>query len=202
MKTIYLVKKNPNLSAEENWIKMNGSTFYKFIKSPEGQRRKSLFVTLPACGKKDYAIVIEAEPDVAKEINSENNHRKHLNRVRAKKGYVIISYHAIQQTDEDFYGEELLLDDAISVEDMAIHKIEIESLYEAISCLSWEDQQYIIDVYLSKNPITDIEYAERHGLTQWQVVYMKEKIFQGLRIQMRNICELFPIGDENFTNAQ
>ena len=42
--------------------------------------------------EKDYAIVIEAEPDVAKEINSENNHRKHLNRVRAKKGYVIISY--------------------------------------------------------------------------------------------------------------
>ena len=202
MKTIYLVKKNPNLSAEDNWIKMTGRDFYKFIKTPEGQRRKSLFVTLPACGKKDYAIVIEAEPDVAKKITSENNHRKHLNRERAKKGYVILSYHAIQQTDDDFYGEELLLDDAISVEDMVLHKIEIESLYEAISCLSWEDQQYIIDVYLSKCPITDIEYAEHHGLTQWQVVYMKEKIFQNLRVQMRNNCELFPIGDENFTNAQ
>ena len=135
-------------------------------------------------------------------ITSENNHRKHLNRVKAKKGYVIISYHAMQQTDDDFYGEELLLDDAISVEDMVLHKIEIESLYEAISCLSWEDQKYIIDVYLSESPITDIEYADRHGLTQWQVVYMKEKFFQDLRIQMRNICELFPIGAEKITNAQ
>ena len=202
MKTIYLVKKNPDVSAEDNWIKMKGTAFYHFIKTPEGQRRKSLFVTLPACGKRDYTIVIEAELDLAKEITSENNHRKHLNRVRAKKGYVVISYHAIQQTDEDFYGEELLLDDAISVEDIVLHKIEIESLYEALSCLSWEDQQYIIDVYLSKYPITDIEYAERHGLTQWQVVYMKEKIFQDLRIQMRNICELFPSGDDIFTNAQ
>ena len=202
MKTIYLVKKNPNISADDNWIKMDGSTFYKFIKSPEGQRRKSLFVTLPACGTKDYAIVIEAEPDVAKEINSENNHRKHLNRVRAKKGYITISYHAMQQTDDDFYGEELLLDDAVSVEDIVLHKIEIESLYEAISCLSWEHQQYIIEVYLSKCPLTDIEYAEQHSLTQWQVVYMKEKIFHKLRFQMRNICELFPIDDENFTNVQ
>ena len=85
---------------------------------------------------------------------------------------------------------------------MVLHKIEIESLYEAISRLSWEHQQYIIEVYLSKCPLTDIEYAEHHGLTQWQVVYMKEKIFHNLRFQMRNICELFPIDDENFTNAQ
>ena len=85
---------------------------------------------------------------------------------------------------------------------MVIHKIEIESLYEAISRLSWEHQQYIIEVYLSKYPLTDIEYAEHHSLTQWQVVYMKEKIFHNLRFQMRNICELFPIDDENFTNAQ
>ena len=47
-------------------------------------------------------------------------------------------------------------------------------------------------------------YEERTVVvdSKWQVVYMKEKIFQGLRIQMRNICELFPIGDENITNAQ
>ena len=190
MKTIYLVKKNPNLSAEDNWIKMNGRDFYKFIKTPEGQRRKSLFVTLPACGKKDYAIVIEAEPDVAKEITSENNHRKHLNRESAKKGYVILSYHAIQQTDDDFYGEELLIDDACTVEDQALHQIEIDALYNAISYLSWEDQKYVQDVYLSEERMSDQQYADLNGIERWRVMNRKAAILRDLRILLRNNCEL------------
>lgn len=191
MRTIYLVKKDPNRSAEDNWIKMKGTAFYKFIKTPEGERRRRLFVTLPAFGKHDYAIVIEAEPDIARAITSENNHRKDMNRVKKKKGYLITSYHAIQNTDDDFYGEELLIDDVCNVEKQALQNIEIDTLYNAISCLCWEDQKYIQDVYLSKNRISDQQYADRNGIERWQLMIKKAAILRDLRILLRNNCELF-----------
>ena len=125
-----------------------------------------------------------------------------MNRERAKKGYVILSYHAIQQTDDDFYGEELLIDDACTVEDQALHQIEIDALYNAISYLSWEDQKYVQDVYLSEERMSDQQYADLNGIERWQVLNRKAAILRDLRILLRNNCELIEQHLHNFTNVQ
>ena len=47
MKKIYLVKKDPEKPAsKDNWIIMNSYEFAMFLKTPEGEKRKSAFRSL------------------------------------------------------------------------------------------------------------------------------------------------------------
>ena len=200
MRTLYFVKKNPSLSSSDNWIAMDGVSFYRFIKTPEGQIRKRSFATLKACSEGDYNIVMEAGEEKAHEIKAENNRHNYLRRTQKETGYQVISYHAVNQTDDDFYGEELLIDDALSVEERVLRKIQIDTLYVAISTLPWNDQRYLLEVYLSPNRITDMQYATLYGVTISELKWNKEKILHSLRIYLRNNCELYSFSPKKVSN--
>ncbi len=189
-KAIYLVKTDPNLNDETNWIIMDGIAFYSFLKTKEGQRRKHMFALLKKCEKNDRHIIIEANKKVVSDVNRERHRHEYLNEIKEDIGYTVVSYHAVHRSDEDFYGEELLIDEVCNVEDQALHAIEIEALYDAISTLDWEDQVYLQETYLSFSPITDKEYALKHKLSRKAFRLKKESIFQSLRIALRNNCEL------------
>ena len=186
---IYLVKIDPDLTDESNWIIMDGIAFYTFLKTKEGQRRKHLFTLLSKCSENDKHIIIEANKKVAREVNRERHRHEYLKKGRDEKGYTVISYHAVHRSDEDFYGEELLVDELCNVENQALWSIKKEALYDAISALDWEDQLYLQETYLTYRPITDKEYAHIHKLSRKAFRMKKESIFQSLRISLRNNCE-------------
>ncbi len=164
MKTIYLVKKNPDLSSEDNWIEMSYSEFVLFLETSEGQRRKKLFSIIDPTDRTDTRIVIEADPDMAKLLHKEHCAKKYRARRQRESGYSSISYNAIGENGEDLTGEELISDETCDVEEQAIKNLEAQRLRDAVSQLSDFDQQIVHTLFFSKQDLSNTQCAKKIGI--------------------------------------
>ena len=182
MSKIYLVK-NTLASAQDvsEWIEMNGFDFYKFVKSPEAAGR--FFIKLPSLSAEsnDDAIVIESNETQYRQWCREENHKHYLKRF--KKGYTVISYHAMQ-TDDECYGEELLPDDSVDVEATVEMIMALENLADAMTKLSAEEKWLIYEYFSHEKDQPGI--AAMLGITQQAVSKRVARIIEKLR-KIRNI---------------
>ncbi len=185
MKTIYLVKKNPDLSSEDNWIEMSYSEFVLFLETAEGQRRKKLFSIIDPTDRRDTRIVIEADLDTAKLLHKEHFARKYRARCEKESGYSSISYNAIGENGEDLTGEELISDETCDVEEQAIKNIEAQMLREAVSQLSDYEQQIIQTLFFSSKCINDTQCAQQLGIPRSTLWDQKMSIFAKLEKIMK-----------------
>lgn len=166
MKKLFLVKKNPSICNEDNWIMMSYPEFLDFLKTAEGQRRKKLFTTLDSADNDDYTIVIEADSNNVMELNAEHFARKYRARCQKESGYSSISYNAIGEDGEDLTGEELISDETCDVEEQAIKNIEAQRLRDAILQLSDFEQLVIHTVFFSKERLTAAQCAKQIGIAR------------------------------------
>lgn len=186
MKTIYLVKKNPDLSSEDNWIEMSYSEFVLFLETAEGQRRKKLFSIIDPTDRRDTRIVIEADPDMAKLLHKEHFARKYRARCQKESGYSSISYNAIGENGEDLTGEELISDETCDVEEQAIKNLEAQRLRDAISQLSDFEQVIIHTAFFSKVRLTNTQCARQIGIARSTLWRQKPIILTKLKKILEN----------------
>lgn len=181
MKTIYLVKKNPDLSSEDNWITMSFSEFQLFLKTAEGEKRKKLFSIIDPSDRTDYKIVIEADPDKVKQLYAEHMAKVYRARCQKQSGYSLLSYHAMGESDDDLTGEELLFDNGCDVEEQAIKNIEEQILREAVSQLSDYEQRIIQTLFFSAKRINDTQCAQQLGIPRSTLWEQKKNILAKLK---------------------
>lgn len=181
MKTIYLVKKNPEQpTGNDNWIIMNGKEFKAFRESEEGKRRSNNFIKL--CTEYDEeCIVMECDLEKLKKWKAELNHTAYVQKVNIEAGYGVISYHQFEVEDEDITGEDVMKDEAELIEDAVISKMETERLLSLVGQLSEEDQEYIYRFYLTEKPMMETVYAKTHGIPTSTVNYKKARALARLK---------------------
>lgn len=181
MKTIYLVKKNPNLNSEENWISMSFSEFQLFLQTAEGKRRRKLFSLIDSADKTDCKIVIEADSEMAKLLHAEHAAKEYRARCLRESGYTLLSYHAMGENGDDVLGEELISDSECDVEGQAIKRIEAQRLRDAVSQLSDHEQLIIHALFFSSERLSDSQYAKQIGIPRSTLGRQKKIILAKLR---------------------
>ena len=181
MKTTYLVKKNPEQpTGNDNWIIMDRKQFKAFRESEEGRKRSNNFIKL--CTEYDEeCIVMECDLEKLKKWKAELNHTAYVQKVNKDVGYGVISYHQFEIEGEDITGEDVMKDEAESIEDTVISRMETERLLSLIGQLSEEDQEYIYCFYLTDKPMMETVYAKNNGIPTSTVNYKKARALARLK---------------------
>ena len=181
MKTIYLVKKNTEQpTGNDNWIIIDGKEFKAFRESEEGKRRGNNFIKL--CTEYDEeCIVMECDLENLKKWKAELNHAAYIEKVNKATGYTVLSYHQLEDMEDDINSEELIRDTAESVEDTIIAKLEIERLLKLVGQLNEEEQKLIQTFYLTDTPMMETEYAKSQGIPISTLHNRKNRVIEKLR---------------------
>ena len=186
MKTVYLVKKDVSIDAEDNWIMMDYQQFWSFLISSKGEKRKRYFRRIENCDRKDQRIVIEVDAETARQMDIERDRVKQIRKRRVNSGYVIVSFNAIQDEEYELNGEEAIIDEECDVETDALLNLEIEQLRLAIASLLEDERQFIQQMFLSGNEYSEREFAEILGVSPSSAHWRKTVIFNKVRSYMKN----------------
>ena len=186
MKKIVLVKKDPGRpAAEDNWIVMNSYEFAMFLKTPEGQRRRSGFGMLYGCDYDDVIIIAECGENSARAWRADINRADYIRNRNAKHGNAVFSFTELRPDIAVGHGlEDLLGDDSNSVEESVETRMTREKLSEAIQSLDEEERDLVEKMFLAEPPMTEAEYAESVGIKRHQANYRKQKVLRKLKSLM------------------
>ena len=182
MRTIYLVKKNPEVQGDQdNWITMNSYEFAMFMKTEEGKRRRDFFGEMDAVDEHDYRIIMECDLKGAQRLKCEKRRKQYIREVESKSRYKVISMNELKESDDRSLEETELMDINVNVEERAIEGLMISKLKDALDMLDDEERELIWTLYLSDHCMTATEYAKLKGVTYRAVTHRKEKIFEKIK---------------------
>lgn len=166
----YYIKKDPTIDGPNvEWIAVNGKEFYRLITSPAGKGR--YFIDMD-----DF--MIEANVAEYAEWRSEKNHQNYLS--EQESAVQLLSLQSDMST-ENGSGEEIIPDEAISTEELAIKSIVQQALLAALNSLDAESYHLIDSLILSDERKTEREIASKFGLSQKAVNKRKNKILKNLK---------------------
>lgn len=181
MKTIYLVKKDVSVDSEENWIMMDFQQFTSFLITLKGKEPKRYFRKVANCSRKDQRIVIEVDTETARQMDIERAQANRIRKKIARRGYMVVSYSAIQDEEHELNGEEVIIDEDCDVEEEALLNMETEQLRLAIESLQEDDRQFIQQMFFSGNEYSEREFAEILGVSRSSVRFRKKVVFDKIR---------------------
>ena len=184
MKTVYLVKKDVSIDAEDNWIIMDFQQFNSFLITLKGKEPKRFFRKVANCSSKDQRIIIEVDSETARKMDIERVQAHRIREKRARSEYMLVSYSTIQDEEHELNGEEAIIDEECDVEVEALLNMEIEQLRLAIASLQEDDRQFIQRMFLSGNEYSEREFAEILGASRSAVNWRKTVIFNKIRSYM------------------
>lgn len=181
MKKTYLVKKDPALNTEDNWIFMNGYEFAMFLKTPEGVSRKGNFGWLSPCSEDDVAIIIECSPVEAAKIDRENKRNDYKEKQAEEENIEVISYSSFYNDETEESGEDQLEDTEANVEEAAALIMRKKALKKAIELLPEDERHLISALYSPFHSMTETMYAKAENTTRSAVNALKRKALAHLR---------------------
>ena len=166
----YYIKKDPTIDGPNvEWVAVNGKEFYKLITSPAGKGR--YFIDMD-----DF--IIEANETEYVDWRGEKNHRNYLH--EQETDIQLLSLYSDMPT-ENGSGEEIIPDESICTEDLAIKSIVQKALLAALNSLDAESYQLINFLILSDERKTEREIASKFGLSQKAINKRKNKILKKLK---------------------
>ncbi|MDR1565107.1 MAG: hypothetical protein LBS74_09135 [Oscillospiraceae bacterium] len=179
MKTTYLVWKDPACGGKNpDWQEISGQEFLALVRAVDSPKRHFIKLDSSELDGADGAVVMEASETVYAEWKREKNHRAYLRSVA--KDTSVVSYHALEGEDGTF-GEELLVDTSLDIEQDFIRSQEPELLRTALSRLSEDERQMIEYLYLSANPGTVRGYEEMTGIPKSTVNRRQQAVLAKLK---------------------
>lgn len=166
----YFRKKDPSCKPERiEWIEMNGSEFYRFVNSTEGQGR--YFIDMGD-------VVLEASESDFRNFKAEKNHRYYIQ--AQEENWTTLSLYAIEDKN-GCSGEEAVRDNTQDVEAEAILRMERRALQVALYQLDEESRLLIYALYLADERKTERDIAQKLGVSQNAINKQKKKILQKLK---------------------
>lgn len=165
MKKLFFRWKDENCNGiNPEWVEMTGKEFLDFKRNPKNKHRK--FAEYIDEYQESATIVMEVTKDAYNRWHCEDVIRKRKRTEKIEAGYIEISMdeEICGQNIEDFTLHDVIADDSVDVEQDAINLCEISRLREVLKMLTNEEMELIEALYLSKNPMTERDYAKRLGL--------------------------------------
>lgn len=168
MSIFFIEDKNGNYfsaNGKRRFIRLKGKTAYDYLKSPKGRGKR--FYKLAAEEETEDDVFVEIPSSKAKRIRKSERRTQYVADCQRESGRYEISLYALEANEhgERCTGEELIEDATIDVEGVAIHRIELEKLYQAVQSLSKEEQELVARLY-SKEPMTVRELSK-----EWNIHY-------------------------------
>ena len=177
MKNTYLIWKDPSCNGvNPEWINLSRDEFLVFIKLLENKNRRFIKLSSTNDDGSDGRIIIEATEAQYRDWLVEKRHAQYLRDINP--GYKVNSYHADDNEDEDFCGEELMADMECEVELECFGNIYIKALRVAITKLNEEELHMITYLYLLEEKGTECGYSTLTGIPQKTVNDRKKRILK------------------------
>lgn len=199
MKTFYFEDKNGTYFSPKKtrrFKKLSGKEAYDFLKEEAKKgirhRLKKIRIELPIGDEGERSTEDYSEPKIEvafvevpqsyDESYRVDDHRKqYVVKCKKESGFETISFYAPISDHEDITVEEMISDSSESLENRAIHNLELETLRLAVRTLSSEEFDIIHELYLSEEPISESQLSLKLGIPRTTLQSRKYQIFNKLR---------------------
>lgn len=157
---------------------IEGAELYSYLQSEERKGKYFYFF------KDEDGDVIGFECTQEQFRELENERQRNIYRIEncKKKSFEIISGNQmINDTETEVELFETIADENADIEEIYDRQEMIEKIIEVLDSLSEEERDLITELFLSTDPKTEREYAEKIGITQPTVNYRKMKILEKIK---------------------
>lgn len=92
MKRTFLVKKDPTIEAQDNWLIMDYRQYAAWRETDEGKNREIVFGKFEACSEDDSIIFMECNEKVSKELKKDCHRKQYIRSRDAETPFQVMSY--------------------------------------------------------------------------------------------------------------
>ena len=126
MKRTFLVKKDPTIEAQDNWLIMDYRQYAAWRETDEGKNREIVFGKFEACSEDDSIIFMECNEKVSKELKKDCHRKQYIRSRDAETPFQVMSYSTMTFQESEIYGEDVLEDTECNVEESVMQRMDIE----------------------------------------------------------------------------
>ena len=162
--------------------RVSGKEAYAYLKSAEGKTRRFMKSNDYEDGGEDVFVEIPAE--FIRDYRQGERREQYVNDIREDAGFTEISLYAMQgdgNPNDLLSGEELIADSSSSVEEQALHDMDLEALHRALQTLNDDELRMIHALYFSKKRCSERQLAKKMGISQVAVHKRKNTILEKLK---------------------
>ena len=183
MKTFYIIDENGEFYSEDKKVRykaLSGNALHVFLASDQG-KEKFFSTDTDSDGN---IIGIEIPGKHKAEYEKERLHSKYLREIR--EDYITISLN-IESGEDGTETLEAFLPDEESdgVFGIVSKREQMRLLKNILPSLDKEEMELIFHLFLSDEPMTEVEYAELIGSSQQAIHYRKKDILDRLKIFLK-----------------
>ena len=135
MKRTFLVKKDPTIEAQDNWLIMDYRQYAAWRETDEGKNREIVFGKFEACSEDDSIIFMECNEKVSKELKKDCHRKQYIRSRDAETPFQVMSYSTMTFQESEIYGEDVLEDTECNVEESVMQRMDIERVGTALKML-------------------------------------------------------------------
>lgn len=138
MKRTFLVKKDPTIEAQDNWLIMDYRQYAAWRETDEGKNREIVFGKFEACSEDDSIIFMECNEKVSKELKKDCHRKQYIRSRDAETPFQVMSYSTMTFQESEIYGEDVLEDTECNVEESVMQRMDIERVRTPLKMLTPE----------------------------------------------------------------
>lgn len=182
MSIFFIEDKNGNYfsaDGKRRFIKLSGQEAYRFLRSSRGKGRHFYKTTTEE--EDGEKVFVEVPKQKQKKIRKSQRHEQYVSECKKLFEREIISMFDTEISDEELTIEEAELTDGVSVEDIAVNNMDIETLHIAIQSLTKEEFAILNMLYFSERKISETAIAELLSVSVSAVSQRKKSIIKKLK---------------------
>lgn len=188
MKIFYIEDENGDYYSTDGnrrFTKMTGDEARIFLKKERkaGRNRKFLLTETEERDVDELydEIYVEIPMDSVSIFRKPERRKQYVKDCEENSEIETISYNAPLRDQEDLAIEDVVSDSLKSVEDDALHEIELEIMRRALKALTDEELRIIHALFLSKKKLTEEKLAKEMGVSHQAISKRKARILKKLK---------------------
>ena len=181
MKRTFLVKKDPTIEAQDNWLIMDYRQYAAWRETDEGKNREIVFGKFEACSDDDSIIFMECNEKVSKELKKDCHRKQYIRSRDAETPFQVMSYSTMTFQESEIYGEDVLEDTECNVEESVMQHMDIERVRAALKELTTEERAIIQDFFFTEFPIPVKELVEKYAMPKTSIYRKRDDVLKKLK---------------------
>lgn len=184
MAIYYIENENGNILSEDgskHFMKLSGKQAYEYLKSEEGRQKRFMRTSSHEDGGEEEFV--EVPSTHIRRHRRDERHEQYVSDCIEGSGLITISLYAMEDDKNSDYasGEELIADSSSSVEEQALHDMDLEALHRALQTLNDDELRMIHALYFSKKRCSERQLAKKMGISHVAVHKRKNTILEKLK---------------------
>ena len=155
MKRTFLVKKDPTIEAQDNWLIMDYRQYAAWRETDEGKNRKIVFGKFEACSEDDSIIFMECNEKVSKELKKDCHRKQYIRSRDAETPFQVM--------------------------ESVMQRMDIERVRTALKMLTPEERAIIQDFFFTESPIPVKELVEKYAMPKTSIYRKRDDALKKLK---------------------